>query len=159
MGGLGPLWWRAPLRLLGSGAWGLLVVVSFGLLAVAAAAVPLFAHATRDAALASTLAEVPPDAPASQAAVLRVNGGRTDSLEMQQRILADLAAIPGLGRPTVVGASVGVELASNADQFTPVVVAGERSAQARLYGVESLAAALVPAPGSPTAAQAGTGVW
>jgi hypothetical protein len=159
MGGPGPLWWRAPLRLLGSGAWGLLVVVSFGLLAVAAAAVPLFANVTRDAALASTLRQVPPGAPASESAVLRVNGGRTDSLDMQRHILSELAAIPGLGRPTVVGASVGVELARNADQFTPVVVAGGHSAQARLYGVDSPAAALVPAPGSPTAAQAGTGVW
>jgi hypothetical protein len=154
-----PLWRRAPTRLLHAGTWGVLVVAAFLLLTSAAAAVPMFTAAARNASLALTLRAVPPNALASESAVVRLNGGRTPTADRQRQLLAELTRIPGLSRPVVSGGSVGNEVAPYGSYALGFVGAGGKAVPARLYGQDDLGATLVPAAGSPTVARAGSGVW
>jgi hypothetical protein len=105
-----PLWWSAPLRLLRSGTWGVLVLAAVLLLSTAAAAAPLFYEVTGNAAWRSIVEAVPSTARVADAPVVRLNGGAAPGQQTQDRLLDDLRDLPGLGEPTVVAGSVGKEL-------------------------------------------------
>lgn len=154
-----PLWRRAPVRLLRSGLWGPLVLVAFLLLGTAAAGAPLFSTAAGDVAWRETVATVREGAPASEAPVVRLNGGQAPEEEEQARLLARLRAVPGMTDPTVVGGSIGVEVAPPGLNPRPFVAVGDRTVPARLYGDADLSGALVPAPGSPGPTDVPDGVW
>src|SRR3954467_914746 len=168
---MGPLARRSMGRLIRSGVWGWLVAGAFVLLASAAAAAPLFAEASGNAALIARLAVVPSNALAADAPVVRLVGGVGTAGQYQ--IDDGFWRIPGLTRGFGTASSIGVETRLKSQLFTPYVRAGVpvpstqppddpgRSARptsaappagaerARLYGDDDLVHALVPVAGSP----------
>ena len=157
--GPGPLWRRAPLRLGREGPWALLVLAAATLLATAAAAAPLFLSSAGDAAMTDVLRTVPTHPPAADAASVHLNGGSDPTDALQSVLIARVAAIPGLTKPSLSAGSVGRELLPPDTLFSPYVAAGGPRVGARLFGQQDLAASIVPAAGSPTVAAAGPGVW
>jgi putative ABC transport system permease protein len=135
------------------------VLAASTLLATAAAAAPLFLSSAGDAAMTDVLHAVPPRAPAADAAVVRLNGGTDPEQPLQAALLAQLARVPGLTRPSLSAASIGREMLPPGTLFTPYVSSGGTRVGARLFGQEDLAASLVPVAGGPSVAQAGAGVW
>ncbi len=133
------------------------------LLATAAAAAPLFLSASGDAAMADVLHAVPAHASAQDGPTLRLRGGNDPTTPLQAELLAQLARIPGTTEPRLSAASIGREVAPSGILFAPYVGTGSGTGAhrvgARLFGQQDLATALVPAPGSPSAAAAGAGVW
>ena len=156
---VGPLWRRAGGRLLRGGVWGLLVTATLVLLTAGAAAGPIFAEASANAALREAISSVPENANAADAPVARLSGGSA-SLAAEQGDLVDaLRRVPGLSAPTLVGGSIGVELLPAFASFTPVAVSASTTLRARLFADADLRRSLVPAPGSPPVTAAGAGVW
>ena len=138
---MSPLWARALRRSWAGGASGPLLTVVLVLLAVSAAAAPLFTEAAANAALASTIDAVPPTARAADSPVVRLNGGTAPSQPRQRVLLRQLDRVSGTGPPRVLAFSVGQELIPRSVR-RPVVVHGDRSARARLAGVDDPAAVL-----------------
>jgi hypothetical protein len=155
----GPLWRRAALRLAGEGVSGVLVVASFGLLAAAAASRAPFGEAAENAALATVLAGVPPGAPASSAAVVRVAGGSPSANGLDQRERRDqVARIPGLTPPVLSGLSVIAEI-TRGQPVTMSVRSGRRTEPVRLGAVEDPKRFLVAAATAPAASSGRPAVW
>jgi hypothetical protein len=152
---MGPLARRSLLRLPRSGIWAFLVAGAFLLLALAAAAAPLFAEAAANAALIGRLATVPPGALAADAPVVRIVGGQGTA--GRGRIDGALNQIPGLAPGIATAASIGLETRRKDDLFTPFIAAGTKADLAddpnlqrvRIFGDDDLAHTLRPAPGSP----------
>ena len=138
---MSPLWARALRRSWAGGASGPLLTSVLVLLAVSAAAAPLFTEAAANAALARTIDAVPPTARAADSAVVRLNGGTGPSEPRQRGLLRQLDRVRGTGPPRVLAFSVGQELIPRSVR-RPVVVNGDRSARARLAGVDDPAAVL-----------------
>ena len=86
-----PLWRHAPSRAWRAGGSGLLMLAALTAATASVASVPMFAQQAGDSALASTLATVPDDARTSDAAALRLVGGRSPRSEDQQAYLDRLA--------------------------------------------------------------------
>lgn len=149
-----PLWRRAPARAWRRGGSGLLVVVALTAATASTASVPMFAQLAGDSALASTLATVPDDARTSDAAAVRLVGGRSPRSEDQAHYLDLLAAVPGLSAPSITGRSVGPDL-NYSELFRPLVRAGGVDVRARLIAVDEPSAELVVTSG---ASRPG-GVW
>jgi len=152
---VGPLARRSLLRLPLSGVWAFLVAGAFLLLALAAAAAPLFAEAAANAALVARLATVAPGALAVDAPVVRIVGGQGTA----GRGLIDgaLDEIPGLTPGFATAVSIGLETRSKEKLFTPFIAAGANVRpldgpnihRARIFGDDDLAHTVLPAPGSP----------
>lgn len=138
---MSPLWGRALRRAWSGGTSGVLQVVVLAVLALTAAAGPLFAEAADNASLARTLDAVPVTAAARDAPIVRLNGGSAPTSVRQQTLLDQLDDVDGAGPPVVLAFSVAQELVPRSVQ-EPVVVAGDREARARLAAVEDPAAAL-----------------
>lgn len=68
----GPLWRRAPLRLLRDGTWTSLIVLSFLLLAATAAAGPIVDASVRNASVGRVLDTVPASSVADKRVAARV---------------------------------------------------------------------------------------
>jgi MYXO-CTERM domain-containing protein len=169
---MGPLMRRCVTRLPRSGVWGLLVAGAFLLLSTAAASVPMFAEATGNEALDTSIALVPSDAEAGAAPVIRIVGG--DDPASNPELDRDLSRFPGTGRSSATASSIGIELQPPLTRYTSFVAVGPpidteadarlgvRNDRARIFGDADLAHALVPAPGFPAARPAPAGrpaVW
>jgi hypothetical protein len=128
------------------------------MVALSAAAGPLYAAAVADQSLHRVLAAVPPGAEASDAPVLRLNGGIDPAGRQWADMLAGLDAVPGLGPPVVTVQSVSTELHPKViyDPVGPVVTGSAGSAPVRLLGVEDPAGQLVVVDRMPGPAD---GVW
>lgn len=138
---MSPLWGRALRRAWSGGTSGVLQVVVLTVLALTAAAGPLFAEAADNASLARTLDAVPVTAQARDAPVVRLNGGSAPTSVRQRTLLDQLDDVEGAGPPAVLAFSVAQELVPRSVQ-APVVVAGDREARARLAAVDDPASAL-----------------
>lgn len=138
---MSPLWGRALRRAWSGGTSGVLQVVVLAVLALTAAAGPLFAEAADNASLARTLDAVPVTAPARDAPMVRLNGGSAPTSVRQRTLLDQLDDVEGAGPPAVLAFSVAQELVPRSVQ-APVVVAGDREARARLAAVDDPASAL-----------------
>lgn len=152
-----PLLGVAPAWGVRQGAWSLLVLLVFTVLAVACAAPPMFAEAADNAAFDSARAAVPAGARQSDAAVVRLTGSALPTSADQRDVIDDVAAIPGLSAPTLNGKSVGVELARPALWESFLVHQGS-SLRARLFALPDPAAQLVSEPAGGTGRTSG-GVW
>ena len=153
-----PLWRHAPRRL-----WHDLVTLAlmFGvlsMLALAAAAGPLYAEAVSDVAVRLTLESVPAGAAAKTAPVVRLNGGVDPETRQWTDLLGALEAIPGVGPARVTTQSISTELHTKLlfDPVAPVVTGDGGSAPVRLFGVDDPAARLVVLS---RATGTGPGVW
>lgn len=138
---MSPLWGRALRRAWSGGTSGMLQVVVLAVLALTAAAGPLFAEAADNASLARTLDAVPVTAAARDAPMVRLNGGSAPTSVRQRTLLDQLDDVEGAGPPAVLAFSVAQELVPRSVQ-APVVVAGDREARARLAAVDDPASAL-----------------
>lgn len=138
---MSPLWGRALRRAWSGGTSGVLQVVVLAVLALTAAAGPLFAEAADNASLARTLDAVPVTAAARDAPMVRLNGGSAPTSVRQRTLLDQLDDVEGAGPPAVLAFSVAQELVPRSVQ-APVVVAGDREARARLAAVDDPASAL-----------------
>jgi len=92
-----PLWRFAPRRLLHDGVTLTLMFGVLTLLAIAAAAGPLYAEAVSDAAVRVALEAVPPGAAAKTGPVVRLNGGVDPESRQWTDLLRSLGEVPGLG--------------------------------------------------------------
>ncbi len=153
-----PVWRFAPRRLLHDVVTLTLMFGVLTMLAVAAAAGPLYAEAVSDAAVRLALESVPAGASAKTAPVVRLNGGIDPESRPWTDMLRSLEEIPGVGPARVTTQTISTELHPKLF-FDPVgpVVSGERgSAPVRLFGVDDPAARLVVLT---RATGAGEGVW
>ncbi|MBU2664755.1 hypothetical protein KOI35_14725 [Actinoplanes bogorensis] len=137
-----------------AGAWSVLVVLAFVVMATASAAPGLFAEAGRNAAFQAGRAAVSPSARQDDADVVRLTGSRSPDSASQQRLLTELRTIPHLTEPRFDGGSAGKEL-SWSKPWASTVSTGTRTASARLYAVTDPAHELVVTDGSGPAG----GVW
>lgn len=142
-----PLWRHAPARAWRAGGSGLLLVAAMTAATASTASVPMFAQLAGDSALETTLATVPDDARTSDAAALRLVGGRSPRSEDQQVYLDRLAVIPGLTEPVATGRSVGPDL-HYSELFRPLARAHGVDVRARLVAVGDPTAELVVTSGS-----------
>ena len=92
-----PVWRFAPRRLLHDAVTLTLMFGVLTLLAVAAAAGPLYAEAVSDAAVRLALESVPAGASAKTAPVVRLNGGIDPESRPWTDMLRSLEEIPGVG--------------------------------------------------------------
>ena len=153
-----PVWRFAPRRLLHDVVTLTLMFGVLTMLAVAAAAGPLYAEAVSDAAVRLALESVPAGSSAKTAPVVRLNGGIDPESRPWTDMLRSLEEIPGVGPARVTTQTISTELHPKLF-FDPVgpVVSGERgSAPVRLFGVDDPAARLVVLT---RATGAGEGVW
>ncbi|RJK95962.1 hypothetical protein [Vallicoccus soli] len=144
---------RAALRHgLRQGPWTVLVLLALAVLAGAAASVPLVHGAVRDAELAERRAD-PPAALLEDPALVRVttSGSPTGSGGLAA-VREDLARVPSLTPPSLVGASAGLELVRPA-RWTSTATGPGGTAPARLLAVEDPAGTLRTTSGG------GEGVW
>lgn len=138
--------------------WNALVLSALVLVAAAASAVPLFRAATDQAALADALTGVAPGAQAADAPVVQIVSGVGPKVPAGSLMLTAAGTIRGLTEPVVLGQSAAPDLRKRGfdPPLTPVVVAGDRTANVRLVAVDDPAAHLRVV--GPTAG-AGGGVW
>lgn len=135
----------------------MLVLAAFTLLGAAAASGPMFEAASRNAAMSSALASVPPTAQAADSPVVRIVQGSTleaGSDPTQERTVRRLARIPGLTTPRVAGISIGSELLGRESGYGFAASTGARTAAVRLVAAPDPDRLLVP-----TATDATRGVW
>jgi hypothetical protein len=157
---MGPLVRRAALRSLHDGPWTLLVLAAFTVACAAAAAIPMFATAVANAALADQITSVPAQTRAGAAPVVRLVGG--EGAAGERRLAGMLDDVPGLGTRSRTAASIGAETKSWDAIYDPYVSFGGHSLRVRLFGDDGLATALVTADGRPAAQQPSDGgrqVW
>jgi hypothetical protein len=122
--------------------WSLLVLSAFLVLAAAGSAGPMFAEASDNAAFRLRLEEVPATARQNDAAVVRLSADVGPRSLDQQRVLADVRAIPGLTEPDLTGGSIGAELAAPRFWESTVDIGGRRE-RGRLFAVGEPASELV----------------
>ena len=153
-----PVWRFAPRRLLHDAVTLTLMLGVLTMLAVAAAAGPLYAEAVSDAAVRLALESVPAGASAKTAPVVRLNGGIDPESRQWTDLLRSLEEIPGVGPPRVTTQTISTELHPKIffDPVGPVVSGGRDSAPVRMFGVDDPAARLVVLT---RATAAGEGVW
>jgi len=153
-----PLWRFAPRRLLHDGVTLTLMFGVLTLLAIAAAAGPLYAEAVSDAAVRVALEAVPPGAAAKTGPVVRLNGGVDPESRQWTDLLRSLGEVPGLGPARETTQSTSTELHPKLlfDPVGPVLTGKDGTAPVRLFGVDDPAARLVVVSRAPGA---GPGVW
>ena len=153
-----PIWRFAPRRLLHETVTLALMFGVLAMLAMSAAAGPLYAEAVSDAAVRLALDSVPAGAAAKTAPVVRLNGGIDPESRQWTDMLGSLEAIPGVGPARVTTQSISTELHSSVfyDPVGPVVTGDAGSEPVRLFGVDDPAARLVVVS---RAEGAGEGVW
>ncbi len=153
-----PVWRFAPRRLMHDAVTLTLMLGVLTMLALAAAAGPLYAEAVSDAAVRLALESVPAGAAAKVAPVVRLNGGIDPESPQWTDMLRSLEGIPGVGPARVTTQSISTELHPKLffDPVGPVVSGEQGSAPVRLFGVDDPAARLVVVT---QAAGGGEGVW
>lgn len=153
-----PLWRFAPRRLLHESVTLALMFGVLTMLAMSAAAGPLYAEAVSDAAVRLALDSVPAGAAARTAPVVRLNGGIDPESRQWTDMLGALEDIPGVGPARVTTQSISTELHSSVfyDPVGPVVTGPGGSEPVRLFGVDAPADRLVV---ESRAASPGAGVW
>ena len=153
-----PVWRFAPRRLLHDAVTLTLMLGVLTMLAMAAAAGPLYAEAVSDAAVRLALESVPAGAAAKVAPVVRLNGGIDPESPQWTDMLRSLEGIPGVGPARVTTQSISTELHPKVffDPVGPVRQRRAGSAPVRLFGVDDPAARLVVVT---QAAGGGEGVW
>ncbi|MBL7257212.1 FtsX-like permease family protein [Paractinoplanes lichenicola] len=123
-------------------AWTVLTLCAFLVLAAAAAAGPMFAEASDNAAFEVRREQVPVTARQNDAAVVRLSANvGPDSLD-QQKVIDDLRGVAGLTEPDLTGGSIGAELAKP-KFWGSTVSAGGKTERGRLFAVGSPAEELV----------------
>ena len=136
------------------GAWSVLVVAAFAVLAAAGAAGPMFAEAAGNAAFQTRRDAVPLTARQDDSPVVRLSADVGPGSLDQETVLDDLRAIPGLDAPRLTGGSVGAEV-TTPRFWESTAGAGDRRERGRLFAVVSPATELVPTG----IAAGGTGLW
>ena len=123
-----PLWRFAPRRLLHESVTLALMFGVLTMLAMSAAAGPLYAEAVSDAAVRLALDSVPAGAAAKTAPVVRLNGGIDPESRQWTDMLGSLEAIPGVGPARVTTQSISTELHPSVfyDPVGPVVTGAAR---------------------------------
>ncbi|MFC7162951.1 hypothetical protein ACFQL5_11690 [Aquipuribacter hungaricus] len=105
----GPLWARAPLRLLREGPWAVLVVAAFAVSAAAAASDVLTVSAWRTASVARTLDAVAEGAGPLASPTVRVSGSPGPG-RVLEGLREQVDAVPGLEPASLLGVSFADEL-------------------------------------------------
>jgi len=133
-----PVWRSAPRRLLHDSVTLVLMFGVLTMLAVAAAAGPLYAQAVSDASVRLVLQSVPPGAAAKIAPVVRLNGGVDPESPQWTEMMASLQTVPGVSPARVTTQSISTELHPSIfyDPVGPVMTGEAGSAPVRLFGVD-----------------------
>jgi hypothetical protein len=128
------------------------------MLALAAAAGPLYAEAVADAAVRLALGSVPAGASAGTAPVVRLNGGIDPESAQWTDMVRSLEEVPGVGPARVTTQTISTELHQRIffDPVGPVVTGADGAAAVRLFGVDDPAAHLVAVS---QVTGEGPGVW
>lgn len=154
----GPLWGRAPSRLLREGPWALIVVAAFVVCAAAAATDVLSVSAWRTASVDRVLGAVAEGAGPRASPGLRLSaapgpGSRLDALRHETD------DIPGLGPAQLLGVSFADELkGTRLVRYEGFARAGQLRAPARLTAVDDPAAVLTVVSAAPPR-DGPQGVW
>ncbi|MBM2619008.1 hypothetical protein JIG36_25965 [Actinoplanes sp. LDG1-06] len=119
-----------------------LTLCAFLVLAAAAAAGPMFAEASDNAAFQVRRDQIPATARQNDAAVVRLSANVGPSSLDQQKVVADLREVDGLTEPDLTGGSIGAELAKP-KFWGSTVSAGGRTERGRLFAVGRPAEELV----------------
>ena len=154
---LHPLWRAAPLRLLRSPGWFVLLLLAVTLVVTAVVAPPLFVATARATALADGLAATAGNPYGDTSGDLRVTWDATLSNRAEAQVLERLAAMPSYGRATLSAASTAQGLSEKA-----VAVANGRRAPAALWyhdGAVPLLAADRASGSDPEIDPDADGVW
>lgn len=136
-----PLWWAAPVRLLRTPGWLLLLLAAAGLFVASVVAPPLFAATARATALADGLAATVGNPYGNDSGDLRITWDAPLGNDAEAAVLARLSAMPAYGDPTLTAAGTAQSLSKKA-----VAVANGRESRAVLWYHDGATAALGGGP-------------